>query len=94
MKINTFNSILFDKKCPTELDTLIEIIDFSRFEQIDLVIDNIICHDISINHLVELNNSNDLVVTFIELDFIENDTDRLMIRMFLKSRDKKKLIHL
>lgn len=94
MKIHALDSIFFDKKYPAKLDTLIDIIDFNRFERIDLVIDNLICYDIWIGHLVDINEDNDLVVTFIDFDFINNETERLIIRLFIESRDKKKIIHI
>ena len=94
MKIRALDSIFFDKKCPADLDTLIDIIDFSRFEEIDLIFDNVICDDISLGHLIDINEDNDLVVTFIDFDIIANDPNRLIIRLCVESRDKKKIIHI
>ena len=94
MKIIALDSILFDKKCPAKLDTLIDIIDFSRFEEIGLEFNNVVYHDISLGHLIDINEDNDLVVTFIDFDFIANDPNRLLIRLFVESRDKKKIIHI
>lgn len=94
MKKYALNSIFFDKKCPANLDSLVELIDFSRFEEINLIFDNVIYHDISLAHLIDINEDNNLVVTFIFFDIIANDPNRLLIRLCVKSRDKKKLIHI